>query len=99
MNKSIVMILVGAGMALSLPSWGHSDDYLDTLATPHGGQLRMAGPYHLELVTKDKELVIYVTDHGDNPIKTEGEQVRQRCNLARERLGPRSSLNLMGRIR
>ena len=34
MNKSIVMILVGAGMALSLPSWGHSDDYLDTLATP-----------------------------------------------------------------
>lgn len=56
MNKSIVMILVGAGMALSLPSWGHSDDYLDTLATPHGGQLRMAGPYHLELVTKDKEL-------------------------------------------
>ena len=49
MNKSIVMILVGAGMALSLPSWGHSDDYLDTLATPHGGQLRMAGPYHFEV--------------------------------------------------
>jgi hypothetical protein len=32
----------------------------------------MAGPYHLELVAKDKELVLYVTDHGDNPVKTEG---------------------------
>ena len=32
----------------------------------------MAGPYHLELVAKDKELVLYVTDHGDNPISTDG---------------------------
>ncbi len=87
MNKSIVMILVGAGMALSLPSWGHSDDYLDTLATPHGGQLRMAGPYHLELVTKDKELVIYVTDHGDNPIKTEGGTGKATLQLGKGKAG------------
>lgn len=71
-NKSIATILLGAVLALSLPAWAHTDDYLDTLAAPHGGQLRMAGPYHLELVAKDKELVLYVTDHGDNPIATEG---------------------------
>lgn len=71
-NKSIATILLGAALALSLPAWAHTDDYLDTLAAPHGGQLRMAGPYHLELVAKDKELVLYVTDHGDNPIATEG---------------------------
>lgn len=71
-NKSIATLLLGAALTLSLPVWAHSDDYLDTLAAPHGGQLRMAGPYHLELVAKDKELVLYVTDHGDNPIATEG---------------------------
>jgi hypothetical protein len=70
MNKTVVAILLG--MAITLPTWAHTDDYLDTLATAHGGQLRMAGPYHLELVAKDKELVLYVTDHGDNPVKTEG---------------------------
>jgi hypothetical protein len=71
-NKSIAAMLLGAALTLSLPVWAHTDDYLDTLAAPHGGQLRMAGPYHLELVAKDKELVLYVTDHGDHPIATEG---------------------------
>lgn len=71
-NKSIATLLLGAALTLALPIWAHTDDYLDTLAAPHGGQLRMAGPYHLELVAKDKELVLYVTDHGDNPIATEG---------------------------
>lgn len=71
-DKSIATLLLGAALALSLPAWAHTDDYLDTLAAPHGGQLRMAGPYHLELVAKDKELLLYVTDHGDQPIATEG---------------------------
>jgi hypothetical protein len=72
MNKTMATVLLGTTLALSLPAWAHTDAYLDTLATPHGGQLRMAGPYHLELVAKDKELVLYVTDHGDNPVATEG---------------------------
>ena len=70
MNKTMAAVLLG--MAITLPTWAHTDDYLDTLTTAHGGQLRMAGPYHLELVAKDKEMVLYVTDHGDNPVKTEG---------------------------
>ena len=72
MNKTMATVLLTAALVLSLPAGAHTDDYLDTLAAPHGGQLRMAGPYHLELVAKDKELVLYVTDHGDNPIATEG---------------------------
>ncbi|MEI8385179.1 MAG: hypothetical protein WCF51_04350 [Nitrosomonadaceae bacterium] len=87
MKKSIAVMLVGVGMALSLSSWGHSDDYLDTLTTSHGGQLRMAGPYHLELVTKDKELVIYVSDHGDNPIKTEGGTGKATLQLGKGKAG------------
>lgn len=50
--------------------WAHSDEYLATAKAPHGGQLRTAGPYHLELVAKDGELRLYVTDHMDNEILT-----------------------------
>lgn len=71
MNKAMVTVLLGAVLALAQPVGAHTDDYLDTVATPHGGQLRMAGPYHLELVAKDKALILYVTDHGDNPISTD----------------------------
>lgn len=51
-------------------AWAHSDEYLATAKAPHGGQLRTAGPYHLELVAKDGELRLYVTDHMDNEILT-----------------------------
>lgn len=57
----------------------HTDEYLDTQTTPHGGQLRMSGPLHLELVVvkdsaevKENPVIVYVTDHGGNSIATEG---------------------------
>ncbi len=59
-------------ITLSGPVSAHTDEYLDTLEAPHGGQLRMAGPFHLELVTKEGELLIYVTDHMDKEISTKG---------------------------
>ncbi len=63
-------VLIGlAGVAQA-----HTDDWFATHATPHGGQVRMSGPYHLELMPqKDKnEVLVYVTDHGDTPIATAG---------------------------
>jgi len=48
----------------------HTDEHFDKMQTPHGGQVRMAGPYHLELVVHGQELTLYVTDHGDDPITT-----------------------------
>ena len=68
----IVIILTGLMLVFSPTVWSHSDIYLDTVKAPHGGQLRMAGPYHLELVAKDKEITLYVTDHADNEINTSG---------------------------
>ena len=57
----------------------HDDAYLDTQQAPHGGQLRMAGAYHLELVVDkstpqaaDKTVVVYVTDHAGQKVSTEG---------------------------
>jgi hypothetical protein len=52
--------LLMAGYAL-----GHTDEFLDTQPSPHGGQIRMTDTYHLELVVKDKELTVYVMDHGN----------------------------------
>ena len=50
----------------------HDDATLDAAAAPHGGQLRMAGPYHFELVTKSNELSVYVTDHAGEKVSTRG---------------------------
>lgn len=53
-------------------TWAHSDEYLEATGAAHGGQIRMAGPYHFELVAKDGELRLYVTDHMDREILTKG---------------------------
>ncbi len=72
MHKSLAIVLISATLAVSLPAAAHSEQHFDNTTTPHGGQMRMAGPYHLELVTKEKEIIVYVTDHGDNNVPTEG---------------------------
>ena len=72
MNKSMATVLISAALAVSLPAGAHTEDYFDSIDAPHGGQMRMAGPYHLELVTKEKEIVLYVTDHSDRKISAEG---------------------------
>jgi hypothetical protein len=57
----------------------HSDEYLDTQKAPNGGQLRMAGVYHFELIVakdsqeaKDNPVVVYVTDHAGTKVSTVG---------------------------
>ena len=94
MNKTMAAVLLG--MAITLPTWAHTDDYLDTLTTAHGGQLRMAGPYHLELVAKDNELVLYVTDHGDNPVKTEGGTAKATIQIGKGKAGTTVKLEPAG---
>ncbi|MDE2402718.1 MAG: hypothetical protein KGL90_13750 [Burkholderiales bacterium] len=67
------------GVALAPLAHAHDDAYLDTLTAPHGGQLRMAGSSHYELVVvkdskaaKDNAIVVYVTDHAGTKIPTAG---------------------------
>ncbi len=57
----------------------HDDAYLDAVKAPNGGQLRMAGDYHYELVVvkdsktiRDSPVVVYVTDHAGRKISTAG---------------------------
>ncbi len=60
-------------------AFAHSDEYLDTQKAPNGGQLRMAGAYHFELVVakdskeaKDNPVTVYVTDHAGAKVPTVG---------------------------
>ncbi|SEO10848.1 hypothetical protein SAMN05216404_111111 [Nitrosospira multiformis] len=92
MIKSMVMVLTSAVLAVSLPASAHTDEYFETHAAPHAGQMRMAGPYHLELVTKDKELTVYVTDHADAQINTEGGVGKAALQVGKAK--PKTSIKL-----
>jgi len=72
MNHTIAALVIGATLALSIPAEAHTDEYFESVEAPHGGQLRMTGPYHMELVAKDGSLTVYVTDHADNAISVDG---------------------------
>ncbi len=39
---------------------------------PNGGQRADAGPYHVEVVLKDNDVVLYVTDGADKPVDVTG---------------------------
>lgn len=71
MNRLRIATLVLSLLATPL-AWAHSDDYLDTQPTPHGGQMRMAGAYHFELLAKRNELTVYLTDHAGAKIPASG---------------------------
>ncbi len=75
--KVFALCLTAAAMAQ--PAYAHSDEYLDTVPGAHGGQLRMGGAYHFELVvsptaTADKASVVkvYLTDHAGVVAKNSG---------------------------
>ena len=73
LNRGFKTLVVAAGL-LSTAAFAHTDEYLDTVVGPNGGQLRMAGAYHFELVlAKDAKagapsaVKLYLLDHGNNP--------------------------------
>ena len=78
--KRIKTIAVLAGLTFAAgAALAHDDAYLDTQKAPNGGQLRMAGPNHYELVlakdakeAKENPVVVYMTDHAGQKIPTAG---------------------------
>lgn len=59
-------------LALAAPALAHDDATLDARASPHGGQVRMTGPYHYELVVGAGAMRVYLMDHGDQPVSSQG---------------------------
>jgi hypothetical protein len=78
-KASLVSMILAASLVAAGGAYAHSDDYLDTVKAPHGGQLRMAGIYHYELeVAKDSKeardnpITVFMTDHAGRKIPTVG---------------------------
>ncbi len=80
MKKALFLIAAASTLGLASPLlFAHTDDFLDTQKAPNGGQLRMAGAYHYELVVardskeaKDNAVVVYVTGHDGTKVPTAG---------------------------
>jgi hypothetical protein len=81
MAINLQKILINATFALLATSgaaFAHDDATLATLKAPHGGQLKVAGGWHLELVQKKdaaanvNALLVYVTDHDGKPVASSG---------------------------
>ncbi|MDH5740137.1 MAG: hypothetical protein OEY77_07420 [Nitrospira sp.] len=68
---ALCTILLGAGLATA-----HKAKDSGPVTALHGGQALTAGPYHLELVATDGELTLYVTDHSDKGIPTDGARAK-----------------------
>ena len=77
--KSLTFATLLAAVFASPGALAHTDDYLDTQKHANGGQMRMAGALHFELVVakdnkaaKESPITIYVTDHADAKMPTAG---------------------------
>ena len=92
MSKLIIAVVLSVPLMMFQPVWAHTDESLDAMSSPHGGQVRAAGPYHLELVAKDGELVLHVTDHADNEIKTIGGEGK--ANVQQDKAGSKITVKL-----
>ncbi|MEF8714615.1 MAG: hypothetical protein V5B39_13845 [Accumulibacter sp.] len=73
------LTLAAAWLFVGNSVFAHDDAALDKVKGTHGGQLRMAGSYHFELVVvsdnkegKDKPVAVYLTDHGDQKVSAAG---------------------------
>lgn len=77
--KRLKFLVLAASMLASPALLAHTDEVLDTQKSPNGGQLRVAGKYHFELIVakdspdaKDSPIIVYVTDHDGVKIPVAG---------------------------
>lgn len=70
--RGFAAVILAMLLSTTSPAWAHSNEHLATMSGAHGGMLRMAEMYHFELVMKDGEAHVWVTDHGDVPQSTQG---------------------------
>lgn len=76
MKHLLGYLVLGIVLICSVPVEAHKAKRDEAVKPLHGGQALTAGPYHLELVAKSGELVLYVTDHADKAIPTNGAKAK-----------------------
>jgi hypothetical protein len=84
-RRLLIACPIFLGLGLGRVAVGHDNATLDAMMAPHHGQLRMAGPYHLELVltraagASKTRVTVYVTDHAGTPSVIEHAEGESRC--------------------
>ena len=59
-------LTLGVAMLATLPAYAHEPK------ASHGGRLADAGPYHVELVAKDRAIEIFLIGENDKPVDPKG---------------------------
>ena len=59
-------LTLGAALLITLPGYAHEAKSL------HGGRLVDAGPYHVELVTKDTAIEVFIVGENNKPVDPKG---------------------------
>jgi hypothetical protein len=79
--KIVVNLLCGFALTAGVVGAvsAHDNAYFDSIKSPNGGQTRMAGVYHFELVlvqeskeAKENVITVFVTDHANKALATAG---------------------------
>jgi hypothetical protein len=76
MKQLLGHVALCATLLGAVPAGAHSAKHTEPVKAFHGGQSLAAGPYHLELVAKDGELILYVADHSDKAISSDGARAK-----------------------
>ncbi len=76
MKQLLGQVALCGTLLLAVPVGAHSPKHAEPVKPLHGGQSLAAGPYHLELVAKDGELILYVADHADKAISSDGAKAK-----------------------
>jgi hypothetical protein len=75
MRKSLLTAMV-VTLVLAVPAWAHDGHVHEDHphAAPHGGVVRTVTPFHFELVTKGKQVQVYLLDDGLKLLPTAGRK-------------------------
>jgi hypothetical protein len=76
--------LVLAFALAAAPALAHDPETLDQMPSPNGGQVRMAGPYHLELVLEPKRITLHVMDHANQEVPVAGGRATARFTTSED---------------
>ncbi|MFN3349589.1 hypothetical protein, partial [Pseudorhodoplanes sp.] len=60
------LLAVLSALIISAPAVAHD------ARGSHGGRVADAGQYHVELITKNNVIDVYLTDHNDKPVQPTG---------------------------
>ena len=87
-------LALGAALLAALPAYAHDAKSL------HGGRIVDAGPYHVELVAKDKAIEVFIVGENGKPVDPKGFKAVAIFNLGgkaeRIALAPSEKSSLSG---